>query len=277
MRQVGAVLPTGRGPTGLSLDSIRGRVYAALQRDDELEFIDTTSRDVVARVRLRPGDAPRDLAVVRGGALLVVNEGSGSVSMVDVEAAAEVTRIPVGEQPSSIIADRSGARAYVLSTRTNSITAVDAATQAAVGRATTDPEPIQAAIDASGSRLYVVHRRSLYVSIHTLPNLAFERQVFVGAPAASVKVDPRTDLVYVALADEPRVEVIDPLSFVPLGAIEVASPVTYMAIDDVENTMFMVMPRLRAVSVLDLTSRREVAVLDVGAEPHEVALAGERR
>jgi hypothetical protein len=49
-----------------------------------------------------------------------------------------------------------------------------------------------------------------------------------------------------------------------------------MAIDDLENTMFMVMPGLRAVSVMDLTSRRQVAVMDVGAEPHALVLERER-
>jgi YVTN family beta-propeller protein len=197
--------------------------------------------------------------------------------MIDVDAAAEVGRIQVGEQPWSIVADRSGARAYVLSRRSNSITALDAATRTAVVSTSTEPEPVRAAIDRAGTRLYVVHRGSLNMAIYTLPGLALERQVFVGSPASFVKVDARTDLVYVALADEARVEVFDPLSLIPVTAIETPSPVSYMAIDDVENTMFMVMPRLRAVSVMDLTSRREMAVLDVGAEPHGVVLAGERQ
>ena len=261
-RQVGAVLPTGRGPLALALDPIRGRLYAALNRDEQLEFIDTTSRVVVARVPLRAGDAPRDMALVRGGTLLlVVNEDSNSVSIIDVDAAAEVGRIPVGQQPWSVVVDRAGARAYVLSRRANSITALDAVTRVAVGSAATEPEPVWAAIDWSGTRLYVVHHGSLYMAIYTLPSLVLERQVFVGAPASFVKVDPRSDLVYVALANEPRIQVFDPLSLVPLTAVDVSSPISYMAIDDVENTMYMVMPRLRSVAVLDLHEQDGAGIL----------------
>ena len=101
--------------------------------------------------------------------------------------------------------------------------------------------------------------------------------MYVGLGARFVKVDPRTDLVYVAPGGEPRVLVFDPASLLPLGAVELPGPVSYMAIDDVEGVMFLLMPERGALAALDLTSRRLLAILDVGPDPVAFALPGERR
>jgi YVTN family beta-propeller protein len=276
-RKVAAVLPTRSAPTGIALDPAQNRVYVALELDDAIDVLDATSGDPIARIALRTGDDPRRIALVRGGSLLLVlNERSNTLSFVDVATSAEEVRIRTGEQPWSLTVDRSEARAYVFNRVSNSVTAVDLSTRLPVATVTTEPEPLWGAIDFRGTRLYVVHRGSLYMTVYALPQLTLERRVFVGAPASFVKVDPRTDLVYVALGDEPRVQVYDPLSFLPLNAVATAAPVTYMVIDDVENAMFLLMPRRRSIAVLNLTSRKTLGALDVGLDPHELTLAGKR-
>jgi YVTN family beta-propeller protein len=256
-RKVAAVLPTRAAPSSIALDPAQNRVYVALELDDAIDVLDATSGDPIARIALRTGDDPRRIALVRGGSLLLVlNEGSNTVSVVDVATSAEAARIRTGEQPWSLVVDRSEGRAYVFNRASNSVTAIDLSTLLAVATAATEPEPLWGAIDFRGTRLYVVHRGSLYMTVYTLPQLSLERRVFVGAPTSFVKVDPRTDLVYVALGDEPRVQVYDPLSFLPL--------------------MFLLMPRRRSIAVLNLTSRKMLGALDVGLDPHELTLAGKR-
>jgi YVTN family beta-propeller protein len=276
-QQVAAVLPTGTAPTGIALDRVQNRMYVALQRDDAVDVVDATSGNQVGRIALRSGDDPRGLALVRGGSLLlVVNEGSDSLSFVDPVTSAEIGRVRTGEQPWSVLPDRSEARAYVVNRRSNTVTVIDLATLLVVGTIATEPEPLWATLDRLGTRLHVVHGGSLYMTVYRLPGLALERRVFVGAPASFVKIDARTDLIYVAIGDEPRVQVYDPFSFIPLNAIPVPGPVSYMAIDDVENAMFLLMRRRRSIAVLNLTSRKTLGVMDVGLDPHELALAGER-
>ena len=49
-----------------------------------------------------------------------------------------------------------------------------------------------------------------------------------------------------------------------------------MAIDDVQNLLFAVMPSRRAIAVVDLTSRKLLSVIESPGEPYEVKLSSER-
>jgi len=277
-RRVTGVLPTGRAPRGLVLDAASARLYVALSGEDQIAVVDAVAREEVTRIRLRGGDQPRDLALSPDGrTLIVLSPGSRTASFVDPGAGLEVGRVAVGDEPWSLAMDRQGRRAYVVNRRSNSVTVLDVANRAAVGTLATDPQPLRAALNRAGDRLYLIHAGSPYLGVFSLPSLAPVNRVFVGLGASALEVDARTDLVYVGWSIEGAVSVYDPFSLMPVDDFRVPDPVSYAAIDDAENTILFLMPERRAIAVVDLTSRRILGVLDVGVDPFDLTVSGERR
>lgn len=277
-RQVVGVVSTGPSARGLAFDARLARLYVALPRSDEVQILDALTGAELSRIQLRPGDAPHDLALALGGRLLLVsNRTSGTVSFVDPGAALEVGRADVGEEPGRILIGRDGRRAYVVNTRSSSVGAIDVANRAVERTASTEAEPVQVAPNRAGTRLYVLHASSPYMSVLALPDLSLVSRVFVGLGARALKVDPRTDLVFVARRDEDRLQVFDPFSFIPLGAVVLPDAGGDMVIDDAQGLLLVALPERGSVAFVDLSRRETVSVADVLAEPARLAVTGERR
>jgi hypothetical protein len=274
---VTGVVPTGEGPRGVAVDAIAGRAYVALSGDDGIDVVDLGSGEAQRIVRLLPGDRPREVLLTADRKrLLVLNAGSRTLALVDPGALVEIGRVDVGDDPWSMLVDAAGVRAYVLNRRSNDITVVDLARRALVGTARTDPEPLRAQLSRDGTRMYVIHAGSAYMNVLSVPELATERRIFVGLDATAIQVDPRTDLVYLAKSDERRVVVYDALSLLAVDGFEVPGAVSYMTIDEAENALVLLVPERAALAVIDLTSRRIRATMEVGQEPYAIALAGSR-
>lgn len=276
-RVVSEVLPTGRGPSGLALDSVLNRAFVALAGEDRVDVVDVASSSTLAHIRLSLGDAPRDVALSPDRRLLVAaNARSNSISFLDANSWIELSRVPAGEEPSWILIDRRGSRAYVSNLRSSSITVLDLVTRSVVTTLPTDDRPLRAQLDRAGARLYVAALGSASLNVYSLPDLALQKRVYVGLGVSGFKVDAATDLIYVAHRDEPRLAVYDAFSFIPVDSVRLPDAASEMAIDDAENAMFAILPDSRAVAVVDLNRRRVVSIFDTGDGPRTCALNGER-
>jgi YVTN family beta-propeller protein len=218
----------------------------------------------------------RERFALKDGAQVRAMRAAGLV-VADALAAQALERISVGLEPSVVRLDRDGRRAYVLDRRSGGISVVDVAGRAVARTVATDPEPVAAQLDRAGTRLYVVHRGSAYLTVLALPELTVASRIFVGLGASAVEVDPRTALVYVGSADERGVQVFDPLSFAPMAGIELPAPVSFLAIDALENALVAVMPAAGQVGYVDIASRRLTSAMDVGPAPDKLVVVGERR
>lgn len=272
-----AVMPTGRDPWGLALDPLRSQVYVAVSGEDDVLVLDGASREEVGRVHLQPGDAPRELALTPDGrVLLSANSGSNSVSFIDPASMLEVARVQAGEAPTAVLMDRTGARAYVSNARSTFISIVDVARRAVAGAVGTDYAPLRAQLSRDGSRLYAVSPQSSHVSVISLATLAPTGRVYVGLGTTAIKVDPSTDLLYVAQGGVRRLAIFDPFSLLPVDYVELPGDATYMAIADAENTLFALLPERQSVAAVELASKRLVSEIDVGPAPRVLAVGGER-
>jgi DNA-binding beta-propeller fold protein YncE len=277
-RQVFAVIPTGRAPGGLAFDVRQARLYVALSREDAIQVLDALTGAELKRVPLQPGDEPREVALAQGGqVLLVSNRRPATVSFVDTAAAVEVARVAVGEEPDRILVDRSGLRAYVMNARGASISTLDVSTRAVGRTIRTESEPIFAQLNRAGTRLYLIYDSSAYMDVLAVPELTAAGRVFVGLGSRALKVDPRTDLLYVGRRDDDRLQIFDPFSFVPIGTIALPDSPGDMLIDDVQNLLLATLPERGSVAFVDLTRREMVSVADVESDPVRLAVSGERR
>ncbi|MEI6226598.1 MAG: hypothetical protein WCS72_17780, partial [Deltaproteobacteria bacterium] len=276
-KAVTGVVAVGRSPFGLVLDPTVARGWVALSGQDQLDILDLSRMESVSRIPLRGGDEPRAVQMLPDRrTLLVANHRSRTASFVDGFNTQELARVPVGEAPWSITLQRGGNRAFVLNRRSNNMTILDLGTRQAIGSVPTEPEPIFAASSRDGRRLFVIHAGSPFMTEYAVPAMTVSRKIRVGLGATSIKLDSRTDLLYVGHEEVGRLEVYDPLSAIPVDAFDVPGWVSQMAIDDAQDQLFALMPGLRAIAVIDLTSRRLLSVIEVSGNPYEVKLAAER-
>ena len=277
LRQVLGVIATGAGPAGMALDQRLKKVYVALSGEDAIEVIDITAQEIINRIRLDIGDRPQELALTFDGrSLLVVNNGSNTVSFVDPVSLYELTRINVGNGPNSILIDSRGRRAFVFNTLSSTITVLDIPLKAVVATLSTDPGPLRGQFSRRGDRLYVIHEFSSFLTVIDPTSLSVIRRFPVRMGMNAIKVDPITDLVYLGRKNDVVVEVYDPVAFVPVDAIRTGGTVPYLAIDGEENNLYLVNPELRRLTVSNLVSKRTVYEIDVGEEPYWVTVMGER-
>jgi YVTN family beta-propeller protein len=275
-RVVTGIVPTGRDPRGMAMEPRGNRLYVAVSGDDAVDVVDIAAGEVITRINMGGNDRPRDLALLPDGKLLVINSGTRSASFVDPFSTQEISRVAVGEEPWSLLLDRTQQRAYILNRRSNSMTVLDVGSRAAVGSVSTDPEPLWAQMNRAGTRMYLICAGSAFLTVFSVPDMAVTKRVHIGLGASALKVDPRTDQIYVAKRDDNRIFVYEPFGFLPIDEFEVPDPVSYMAIDDVDNTLFALVPDRKQVAVIDLTSRRTVSLLEVGSEPYQVTVSGAR-
>jgi YVTN family beta-propeller protein len=275
-RAVTDVIPVPGRPRGIAVDALANRAFVALHLEDRLEVLDLAAGIPVAEIRLQPGDGPGDVGVAADGTIVVVNVRSRTVAFLDPGSLSELARVPVGDDPYSLLVDRQGRRAYVANRGSGTISVIDIGNRAVIGTIPTDPEPLRTALSFDGTLLYVVTRGSHYVASFAIPTLVPGARVFVGLGAVALKVDPRTGLIYLSRGGERRIAVLDPLSLQQVDAIEAPGAVSIMTIDDAENTLLALQPERRTVLVVDLTSRRVLAEIPAGASPYALAFFGER-
>ena len=75
---------------------------------------------------------------------------------------------------------------------------------------------------------------------------------------------------------EDRVRVYDTLSFTPIDWLDMPGPVTWLTIDDVENALVALVPSRRSIVFTHLTSKKPLGQVDVGDEPFQLLVEGER-
>jgi YVTN family beta-propeller protein len=275
--QVFDVIATGRGPSGMALDQRANRAYVALSGEDSVDIIDIMGGNISDRIRLNPGDEPRELALTPDGrTLLSANTGSGTVSFIDTTSRFEVARIKVGEGPNSMLIDPTGRRALVFDSLSNDISVIDISARGVTATISTDPGPVRGQFSRRGDKLYVIQELSPFVLVFNPTLLTVVGRFAVRPGMISMKVDPNTDLIYLGRKRDITVGLYDPFAFAAIGFINTGATIAYMAIDGDDNTLFMVAPDMKRVFVSSLTSRRIVGEIDVGEGPYWATMMGER-
>jgi hypothetical protein len=107
-------------------------------------------------------------------------------------------------------------------------------------------------------------------------SLSTQRRFQVRIGAISIKVDNRTDLVFIGRKNDFMAEVYDPLSFVPVDIIRTGGVIGYMTIDGEENNLYLVNEGKKSLMVSNLVRKKMVYEIDVGESPYWVVVMGER-
>jgi YVTN family beta-propeller protein len=275
--QVVDTIATGQQPKGVVIDRFNRRAYVACFGDDIIEEIDILEGRVVGTIRLRIGDGPLDLALAPDGRTLVsANYGSNSASIIDAPSRQEIAHIGVGQKPMDVAVDPSGLRAYVVNSLSNTISVLDLSRPALAATLSVDVTPVQGAFDRRGERFLVIGRDSPDLTVIDAPGLNVLGKIYVGYGAAGIVVDPQTNLAYIAKRFGGEISIVDPAVQIFIDTITVDGSAARMAIDDQQNSLFVVLPELRKLQKINRTSKRITSELDLAEEPHAVAVANQR-
>ncbi len=276
--QATGVIATGRGPTCIALDQRLKRAYVALAGDNAVEVFDMDSEIVLARTMLMPGDEPQEIALTPDGlSLLVANGRSDTVSIIDTVTMGEVGRISVGRYPSTLVIDKTGTKAFVFNRMSDNISVIDIPYRQVIGTIKTGPEPLRGQFNRAGSLLYVIHAAYPYLFVIDPASFSVVRREFIGMGTVSLKVDTRTDQIYIGKKNETLITVYDPVSFVRVSSIPTGGTVTFMTIDGETNFLYLLIPERKVLLVINLASKRPVSEIDVSEErPAWITMMGER-
>lgn len=275
--RIGGVIETGLRPAGIALDQINLRAYVALSGQDALDVFDVKENGFIDRIRLNPGDEPGFVALSADGKTAVTaNTGSNSASIVDIQALAEVAHLPTGIGPEFLLMDRTGRRAFVFNRLSNSITVIDLVTRQIAATIPTESAPIYGQFNRKGDRLYVAHGMTPNILEISLDTLAVTRRINAGFGVSAMKVNPATDLLYVATKFGGIIDIYDPFSLMPGNFLNDAGGVNYLTIDGEENNLLVLHPRDRLIRLINLVSKKERGVVDTGADPYCMTIFGER-
>ncbi|MBA4369399.1 MAG: hypothetical protein C0403_17375 [Desulfobacterium sp.] len=276
MQVVGGI-STGRGPMGMALDPKRGRLYIATSGDNAIDIIDVFEWKVIDRITLHFGDTPIDLALSSDGrTLMSVNNASNTVSIIDTQSMFEIERIQVGESPASAVIHPSGLKAYVMNSLSNSISVVDLARNEMVASMPFDGRPEQGAFNQRGDELYIVGRNSPHLLVIDPSRLRVIKTIFVGMENFSILVNKQTDLVFVGNKGTREIAIISSVASMYIDRIGIEGMPAYMSVDNEENTLFVVLPTMKTLQKLNLTSKKSIAEIDVGEGAYAVVVMGDR-
>jgi YVTN family beta-propeller protein len=275
--EVVGFLLTGPGPAGMALDSGRNRAYVALSEQDAVIAVDLLEQRVVQTLRLQGGDEPTEVALTPDGrTLLSANSGSRTVSVIHALSLVQVDRIVVGDRPESVIVEPRGQRAWTFNAADSSLSVLDLSRRAVVGAVATESEPFRGQFSRSGDVLFVIHRRSPFLLVVDPASLSASRRILLGTPGTALKVDPRTDLLYVAPEGAGAIDVYDPLSLLPVEPIPTSGTVTFLAIDGDEGRLHAALSGRGEVWSFPLVGKKIASRIDVGADSYWIDLVGER-
>jgi len=269
-------IATGSGPMGAALDQRREWVYVALAGDDIIVAIDVNTGEVLQRVRLNIGDEPVEIALSPDGRILVsANRGSNTASIIDTDSLREIERIRLPSEPTSVAMSTLEPRAFLFQPLSKTISVVDPYRRQVSTTVTLEEAPLRGAVSDDGASLYVITKNSPNLLVIDPTNLGITGRIFVGTGAASIKVDPKTGLVYIGKKTG-GVAVVDPSLLMPIDSFRIDGNAVWLDIDDDDNDVFVVSSDRESIHKVGLISQNPSGMIEVEDGCYAVVLMGER-
>lgn len=145
-----------------------------------------------------------------GGIAYVVNQGSGSVSIIDVRKRKVIGEFPVGRHPSHAVVSPNGRRLYVSSRWSGTVEVVDLKKRRVIRSLPAGLEPYGLALSRDGERLYVVDSIGDSVVVLDLKTGKRLSEIPVGREPRYAVLTPDGKRLLVADGLSRTVSIIDP-------------------------------------------------------------------
>ena len=273
---VADAIQVGKQPRDMALDQRRGWLYVALAGEDSIAVVEVNNKEILGQVRLRFGDEPTELALsASGNRLLSLNKGSQSVSIIDTASLSELGRIRLSSGANDVFIGRSEDRAYVIQPVSTTLSVLDLGAFRVRNSIVLSDLPLKGVVSSDDKTLFLINDFSAELLVVDSASLSVKKKIFVGNGARSIIRHAVSGLLYIGKHNG-EIAVVDPNALMPIDTFVLPGPVRAMAIDNVENVLFAMLPQSRRLLKIDLVSKRQLGVLTLGSESHAVIVMGER-
>ncbi|MGZ4174046.1 MAG: bifunctional YncE family protein/alkaline phosphatase family protein, partial [Solirubrobacteraceae bacterium] len=167
-------------PEKLAVSPDGSRLLVALNMADSAAVIDLDQGDQRHYVAQGSGAFPFGAAILPDGRTgLVTNEGTGTMSVIDMASATTLASIKVGpalSHPAGVVVDSAGTRAYVALSNADEVAVVNLSTRRVVRTIPVRSNfglgtmPVALALDPSGARLFVAESGADALDVIRLPH-----------------------------------------------------------------------------------------------------------
>ena len=259
------VMPTGSSPVAVATDPCLGKAFVVNSYGNSVTVVDITSWDTAT---VAVGYSPSAVAVnTATHKAYVANYVSGTVTEIDGITLA--TRVfGVGTHPNALCVNPATNRIYVVNNGDNTITRIDAGTgnTATINYTGVDPRAIAA--NPFTNKLYVANYTTLTevdCAAETVSHYA------VGGTLVAVAVNQFTNKVYFADYTSNQVKVFDPDSGTVTSTIDVGAGPSALALDPVNNQLFVANYFDNSVSTIDCATNH-AAWVNAGVSPAAIGV-----
>ena len=226
-----------RRPHGAAWLAGGTRVAVTAERDQALLIVDVASGRVVSKVTTGQKVSHMVAVTPSGRRAFVANIGSGTVSVIDLEAGKHVKDVPTGAGAEGIDVTPDGRHVWVTNREADTVTVIDASSLQVLKELPSKSFPIRARVTPKGRHVLVTHARSGEVAVFDarsmkeirriplkLPAGATEGRLFGGSFGDSsvpigILVHPGGEVAWVAHANADVISVLDLKTWSPAGTL----------------------------------------------------------
>jgi YVTN family beta-propeller protein len=225
--------------------------------------------------RINVGSFPAGVAIhPTRRIVLVTNEASDNVSVIDLDELIVTDVIGVGRSPSEGIAIHPGKElAVVANVGSNDVSVIDLTTMQVTSTIGVGRFPIGVGIDTTRHQAVVSNGEDATVSIIDLDSLTVVNTIQVGPRPGGVAVNSTTGIAVVANRGQNTVSVIDLEAGTSVATIGIEGDFPRgVAINEKSNVAIVTNANSNTVSIIDLQSNRLLDTVAVGSAPTGVAV-----
>jgi YVTN family beta-propeller protein len=217
------------------------------------------------------GDDPRGIAITPDGQMAyVLNQGSGTVTPIDIATHTAGAPIPVGGYLEGIVITPDSKTAYVLNG--SSVTPIDTATDTAGKLIPVGPDADAIAITPDGKTIYVTNWTPGTVTpIATATNTP-ETPILVGSNPNAIAITPDGKAAYAENWTSGTVTPIDTATNASGQPIAVGSGPDYLAITPNGKTLYVAAINSGTVTPINTATNTAGPFLPVGWDPYDIAI-----
>jgi len=267
-----ATIAVGKAPIGIVATTDGHKLYVANSGSDTISVIDTATNMVTNTIR-NFGYSPAELALSSDDeTLYATNPDSDNVSVIDTVSCTVTSRISVGKRPRCILIDEDRRKVYVTNTESHTISVIDISTQSVENTITVGLNPTGMLIHEDN--LYVANSGSNSIYVLDLPSYTTTKTISVGQKPTWLLSGLR-ERVYVSNTNSNQISFVYPDMGLVTRNVSVGALPSKMAMDQLRRKLYVVNSMSEDVSVIDLPTYNVKRVIQVGRNPHGIALIEE--
>lgn len=204
----------------------------------------------------------------------VPNNGSGSVSVIDLANNSVVATIGVGGAPIRLAVTPDGKKLYVVNTGSDNVTVVDTATRRVTKTITVGDEPAEILISPDGSQVYVPNAEARTVSVISTSTDSVIATLNAGSNCRHIiwVTNSQGNWVYVANQGASSLTVIDPVRVAVDRNIGVGGGPRRLWASPDGSRVYSADYQANTVSVVDTITKKRISTIAVGEGPRGIVV-----